>query len=140
MSKDAAATEHDMTMQTHMMRFRDVLDRIQFGEWRFLVEQRAEGAVLVIQVDEGICNVTGAAMSWRSRKWPLSIHMTDGEIVQTAFKAVMTAMEHEVREMFRYRGESIFDPHYDVEKLVELRRRPDALKERATPVTAAAGG
>lgn len=29
--------------------------------------------------------------------------------------------EHEARENFKYKGASIFDPHYDVEKLFELR-------------------
>lgn len=76
------------------------------------------------------CNVTGAAMAWRGRKWLLSEHMTDGEVVQTAFLATMVAMEHEARELFSYKGRAIFDPHYDIEKLVDLRSRPDALKER----------
>jgi len=67
-------------------------------------------------------NVTGEDMTWYGRKWLLSPHMTDSEIVQTVFKAVMTAVEHEVREQFKYKGESVFDPHYDLEKLVELRR------------------
>jgi hypothetical protein len=60
-------------------------------------------------------------MRWNGRKWFLSNHMTRSEVVQTAFKAVLTAEEHEAREHFKYRGQSIFDPHYDVDKLVELR-------------------
>ena len=56
--------------------------------------------------------------------------MVDGEIVQTAFKAVLTALEHEARENFTYRGHSIFDPHWDVEKLVELRAKDGAIKGR----------
>lgn len=79
---------------------------------------------------EGTCNVTGKPMGWQGRKWRLSPHMTDGEVVQTAFMAVMAANEHETREKFTYRGVSVFDPHYDIEKLVELRKQPDALKER----------
>lgn len=46
--------------------------------------------------------------------------MCKNEIVTTAFKAVMTAMEHEVRENFRYRGASIFNPHMDPDKLVDF--------------------
>lgn len=69
-------------------------------------------------------------MNWKGRKWYLSPHKTDGEVVQTAFKAVMTAMEHEIREMFTYKGVSIFDPHYDIDKLAEFRRRSEAIKER----------
>jgi hypothetical protein len=32
----------------------------------------------------------------------------------------MTAMEHEVREGFRYRGASIFNPHMDPDKLADF--------------------
>lgn len=77
------------------------------------------------------CNVTGKVMSpWFGRKWMLSRHMTDGEIVQTAFLATLTAIEHEVREQFRYKGVAVMDPHYDIDKLVALRAQPDAIKER----------
>lgn len=76
------------------------------------------------------CSTTGRPHTWRGAKWNISKWMTDGEIVQTALKAVLAAVEHEAREAFKYRGLSIFDPHYDIEKLVELRSRGDALKER----------
>ena len=89
-------------------------------------------AGLYLQIEAAAaCNVTGNAMTWKSRKWKLSQHMTDSEIVQTAFKAVLTALEHEAREQFLYRGVSIFDPHYDVERLVELRKSDDSLSVRA---------
>ena len=41
-------------------------------------------------------------------------------MIQTAFKAVLTAEEHETREAFRYKGQAIFAPHYNVEALVAL--------------------
>lgn len=57
-----------------------------------------------------------------TRKWLLSAHMTPSELVQTAFKCVMTAIEHEVREQFTYRQARVFGPHFDVECLVDLAR------------------
>lgn len=78
----------------------------------------------------GRCNVTGNPLPWKGRKWVLSKWMTDGEVVQTAFMAVLAAVEHEVRESFLYKGYAILDPHYNIEKLVALRQRPDAIKER----------
>jgi len=35
--------------------------------------------------------------------------------VQTAFKAVLTFEEHEIREHFLYKNRPVFSPHYDVE-------------------------
>lgn len=76
-------------------------------------------------------NVTGDPLDWKGRKWLLSEYMTDGEIVQTAWLACQVAVEHEMRETFTYQGQAVFDPHYDINKLVALRAQPDALKERS---------
>lgn len=81
---------------------------------------------------QGVCNYYADAMSgeWKGLKWLLSPHMTAGEVVQTAFKALLTAQEHETREQFKYKGVSIFDPHYDLDRLVALRRDPSSIQER----------
>lgn len=63
------------------------------------------------------------------RKWKLSEHMTKSEVVRTMFIAVMTAIEHETRELFTYRGEAIFGPHVDVDALVEHARTLDKRQE-----------
>lgn len=54
------------------------------------------------------------------RKWLMSKHMTKSEVVATAFKAALTAEEHECREEFRYRGKKIFGPHFNVDILAEI--------------------
>lgn len=78
----------------------------------------------------GFDTVTGAPHSWMGRKWRLAPHMTDGEIVQTALMAILAALEHEARELFKFDGVSVFDPHYDIHKLVELRKAAGAIAER----------
>jgi len=62
----------------------------------------------------------GVVKRWFTRKWLLSPHATDSEIVQTAFKCVITSMEHRAREGFRYKDKQVFGPHFDVEDLVSL--------------------
>ncbi len=54
-----------------------------------------------------------------TRKWYVSPHSTESELVQTIFKAIITAFEHEVREKFLYRGKPIFGPHFDVNELAD---------------------
>ena len=113
-----------------------ILAEVSFNDWtieahRHIDHLSSNGGRMYLQVRvKGKCNVNGSPWEWTGRKWDLSIHMTKSEIVQTAFKAVMTAMEHEVREQFLYKGVSIFDPHYDVDKLVTLRRKTNCLDER----------
>lgn len=66
---------------------------------------------------EGTCNDTGEPLRWHGRKWHLSTHATESEILQTALKAVLTAEEHEAREHFRWRGVEIFCPHLNLDEL-----------------------
>jgi hypothetical protein len=40
--------------------------------------------------------------------------------VQTAFKCVLTSIEHEAREQFTYSGARVFGPHFDVDALAQL--------------------
>jgi len=54
------------------------------------------------------------------RKWRISAHATRSEIVQTAFKAYLTWLEHEAREEFMYRNQAIFGPHFDVDTLADM--------------------
>lgn len=74
---------------------------------------------------------TGETQVFGGRKWRLSMHMTQSEIVQTALKAVLTAEEHEARELFLYRGRPVFGPHVNVERLWELAGDPDGQERRA---------
>jgi hypothetical protein len=91
----------------------------QFQGWRFLVSIDDTRPILQVESD-GVCAETGQALTWRGRKWFLSFHMTRSEVVQTAFKAVLTALEHEAREAFTYRGRPIFGPHFDIDHLVAI--------------------
>lgn len=65
---------------------------------------------------------TGEVAPQSTRKWLLSQHMTDSELVQTALKCVLTSVEHEAREQFTYRGEAIFGPHLPLDLLVDFRK------------------
>lgn len=106
-----------------------ILSNVSFPGMKFFVGDK--NGVLYLQIEASTpCNVTGRPHTWRSRKWMLSQHMTKSELVQTAFKATLTALEHEAREQFTYMGQAIFDPHYDVDKLVALRRAVDTLEVR----------
>lgn len=59
---------------------------------------------------------------WRGAKHFLSEHMCRNEIVSTVYHAIERAELHEVKEWFRYRGASIFNPHLDPDALVETAR------------------
>lgn len=104
-----------------LARFIEIVARVSYPPWMIVVRPDKGHAYLQVRDDEGRCNQTGEQNPWGGRKWRLSPHMTDTEIVKTALKAVLSAVEHETLENFKYRGVSIFDPHIRVDDLVEMR-------------------
>lgn len=103
---------------------RDILKEVRYLDWTFFVgEDNRYGLPTYLQVQfNAACTTSGDEQSWKGRKWVLSPHMTKSEIVTTAFKAVMTAIEHEARESFKYKGYAIFGPHIDVDYMVHLHK------------------
>lgn len=106
-----------------------LLANVTYKDWGFRVGQDAV-ALYYLQVEFETRPEGGGIVVWTGRKWRISAHMTDSEIVQTALLAVLTAEEHEAREAFRYKGRAIFGPHLSVEKLWELTGGTDALEVR----------
>jgi hypothetical protein len=108
----------------------NILDHVELQPgWRIIVapdENRVYLQVGFMDTD----NYSGEFSEQRGRKWMLSQHMTKSEIVATALKAYLTAMEHEARETFRYRGKAIFGPHFDVDALVGFAGRKANLDMR----------
>lgn len=66
------------------------------------------------------CAKTGMVEKQGSRKWYLSPHMTESELVQTAFAAALQAEEHECREHFQYTGRRVFNPHIAIHALLSV--------------------
>jgi len=79
--------------------------------------------------------ITGDAAIQKTRKWHLSDLAVTSEIVQTAFKCVITSMEHRAREHFLYKGERVFGPHFDVEALVEIAKAKRLDYRKDVPVS-----
>ena len=69
------------------------------------------------------CADTGVMIAQKGRKWYVSPHAVTSEVVRTCFLAVQTAMEHEIRECFRYNGAQVFGPHIAVAALEEVAGR-----------------
>jgi hypothetical protein len=104
----------------------EVLSHVSFNGWMFMVQERRylpsptalTESLFYLQARFYEADITTGERTLQcGRKWILSEHMTKSEVVATAFKAVLTAMEHEVREQFRYRGRMVFGPHFDVDVL-----------------------
>ncbi|MCR1785335.1 hypothetical protein KVF89_22535 [Nocardioides carbamazepini] len=83
------------------------------GRWYFQVESARIDAV------------TGQPGTGRGGKAYLSPEACLSELVQTAFGLFKAYEEHEAREFFRYDGEQVFGPHFDVAALREIAHRTE---------------
>jgi len=102
-----------------------VVEAIEFPEYTFriLIKGGGEFPVYLLQAyyDEPDI-VTGKVTTQYTRKWVLSEHAVPSEIVQTALKCILTSMEHRTREHFKYKGERVFSPHFDIDFFVQAAR------------------
>lgn len=104
----------------------DILYDIKFRDWDIVLRwdepfENQDGRsrpYIQVQFDAPDA-VTGEVGRQHCRKWMLSPHMTATEIVRTALKAILAAVEHEALEDFKYKGVAIHNPHTDVESLVK---------------------
>lgn len=105
--------------RANLVRLMTVVSRIQFPGFHVELEHKEHGLALRVHCPNGVCVDSGAPSPWVGRAWPVSLDTTNAELVQTAFKAILTAVEHEARELFTFQGERVMNPHRDF-KLVEV--------------------
>jgi hypothetical protein len=98
----------------------EIVDRIDYkGGWWFDIGQHSGGSPYLMVRFWAKNAETGAEEAQAGRKFLLSEHMTDSEIIQTAFLAIKTAEEHETREAFKLDGVAVFGPHFDLASLIQ---------------------
>lgn len=107
-----------------------VVADVRFRGWAFMVKADGPDHYLQARFVTPDDEVATPRRLHHGRKWRLSPYMTRSEIVQTALAAVLAAVEHEAREDFRYKGEAVFGPHFDVEGL-RLLAQAGACERRA---------
>lgn len=96
----------------------EILKECKFPDYTIEAAQSLTTGQMYLQARYEEPDTTTGVLSWQyTRRWLLSPEMTKSEVVQTAFKCVLTSMEHKTREWFTYKGKAIFGPHFDVDKL-----------------------
>lgn len=66
------------------------------------------------------CNKGEENDYWKGRKWYLSEHMTDDEIIKTCYVAFEACVKHEIMEGFKVDGKILFNPHINFEELLNI--------------------
>jgi len=97
-----------------------ILANIQYKDWKFFLGEDLGGRLFLQVRFLAHCVVSGKLNEQRCRKWWVSPYMTETEIVDTAFKAVLSAEEHEAKEKFKYHNKVIHNPHISVRTRMEF--------------------
>lgn len=99
---------------------KEIIDNITYKKgWRFNLYVDGKRPVLQIVFD-GADSVTGIIEEQKCRKWFLSYHMCNNEIIRTVHKAIMAAEEHETNEFFQYKNVRVMNPHFSYDDIVDL--------------------
>jgi hypothetical protein len=115
-----------MDLNKELSRILEITDRIHFCIFStsFLISTHVDkkgGDRIYIQVSYlEECKNTGKTEEWFGRKWYLSEHMLDDEIVKTCYAACKAAVEHEVMESFKVDEITLFNPHINFEELLKI--------------------
>jgi hypothetical protein len=98
---------------------RAIVANIKYKNWDLHVFENPRFCVQLGWVDK--CVVTGETLGMVSRTWEFDQDpLTEDYIVNTVFKAISNAEEHETKEQFRYQGKRIFNPHVKIARLMEV--------------------
>lgn len=103
----------------HLREIKHLLTLVEYKDWMIRSEQDANGRMWLQWRFYAPNSYTGEKELQSCRKWFLSEHMTRSEIICTAFKAALSAEEHECRETFKYKDQAVFGPHIDVDIMAE---------------------
>jgi hypothetical protein len=111
-------------MSAHLKRICSGITMECFGttfKLRIARDQKYSRGRFFIQVTYNAkCNKTGKNQEWHGRKWYLSEHMTDDEVIKTAYAAFKATVEHEIMEGFKVNGITLFNPHVSYLSLLSI--------------------
>ena len=98
--------------------------------WNIIFMANAERSYIQLEVTNSIDSVSRETCEWKSGKRFTSEHMCRQEIIGLVYGLIENAEIHEMREWFRYRGASIYNPHLDPDVLVEVARKASSFNCR----------
>jgi len=96
-----------------------IVAEVQFMDRRITVSVVGEGYHLQVQYMEEDIDTWKVELQ-KARKWYVSPYSTETEIVETAFKACRTSMDHVLKEHFLYKGRRVYSPHFAIQARIDM--------------------
>lgn len=100
---------------------RAIVDRIKFKDRTFLLLDKGDGFLLQMEYFEPDVEKPGSPpVSQKTRKYYLSPHSTESEIVETAWLCVQRSQWHVASEYFTYDGRRVYSQHFSVRARIKM--------------------
>jgi len=90
----------------------DAIKECRFRDWDFEVSPLPDGWKVRARFDapDNYSNPENKMTQW-TRWWVIDQDCAPADVAKTLLLCVLTAVEHEAREEFFYKGKRIFSPH-----------------------------
>jgi hypothetical protein len=103
--------------------------------WEIIFSSDSDGRPFIQIAASTLDSISNEMTAWKSGKSYLSPHMCTQEVVGAVFGQIRAAEEHEMKEFFRYKGASIFNPHLDPDVLAEVAKKKSSFNLRDNPMS-----
>lgn len=112
-----------------------LLSRVKFkffdSDFRFILAPKGDGFLIQVVAVIG-CVESKEKMEQKGGKHYISQHCTDSEIIFKTFKACKDFVNHELHEAFYVDNVRIFDPHLDLDALIDSVKHMKRVSRDAT--------
>jgi hypothetical protein len=99
----------------------EILDAIKIPGHKILLHQKGDGYLVQLAYADPDVE-TGKMQLQKTRKWYLSAHMTESEVVESVWAAYKRSMVHRASENFTYYGKRVYSQHFDVNARIQMCR------------------
>lgn len=108
--------------------------------WEIMFRKEVGTDDVYVQIEATtLDSITLQPSTWKGGKHYLSQWMCRQEVVGVVFSAIEKAELHEMREFFRYKGASIYNPHLDPDVLVAVARKASSFNVRENAMSMTEG-
>lgn len=106
-------------MQT-LDKIKSIVSHVKYKDWQFVVGKKGDGFLIQVQFMGEDTDGSGKLELQKCRKWFVSQHSVDSEVIRSCFLAIRQAEEHELCEHFHYKGHQVYNPHLDMNSMAEF--------------------
>jgi hypothetical protein len=129
--EDLAVEDHQIVGKMTLQEINNILESVTFNfyQHKFWWRTFEKGDGFLIQLCcRMVDNETGNMSDQHGGKHYISSFAIKDEVVNKAWNACQDFIIHEAREAFKYKGQAIYQPHWNVDELLVLTESSEPAK------------